>query len=360
MKRVRLLIKKLVLVFWLLILLLGVAAVTGWFYLQHWLQTPMSLPQQGYTYNLPAGRVLGHMAHDLANEGFLRQPRLLTLYARFTQATKIHAGEYFLPSGITPQALLAKLRRGEVVLYQVTLVEGWTYQQALTALHAKDTIQPLLRDKTEEQQLELLALPITHLEGWFFPETYSYARTTSDVEILRRAYAHMHQLLEQEWTVRAENLPYKNSYEALIMASIVERETGAEWERDKIAGVFVRRLQQGLRLQTDPTVIYGMGSAYKGNISRKNLRQATPYNTYMISGLPPTPIALPGRAAIHAALNPAGGNALYFVAKGDGSTHFSDTLVEHNRAVRQYQLKRRADYRSTPAPDQSSSTPVSP
>jgi UPF0755 protein len=292
------------------------------------------------------------MAHDLANEGFLQQPRLLTLYARFTHATKVHAGEYFLPAGITPQALLTKLRSGDVVLYQVTLVEGWTYQQALNALHAKNTIQPLLQDKTEEQQLALLELPISHPEGWFFPDTYSYVRATSDVEILRRAYTHMHQELERLWDTRAENLPYKDAYEALIMASIVERETGAEWERDQIASVFVRRLQQGLRLQTDPTVIYGMGSNYKGKISRKDLQQATPYNTYVISGLPPTPIALPGQAAIRAALNPADGKALYFVAKGDGSTHFSDTLAEHNAAVRRYQLKRRSDYRSTVLPSQ--------
>lgn len=360
MKFFRRTVKKLIAILRLLILLAIMFSLGAWFYLQHWLNAPLELPDEGVTYQLESGRVLGHMAHDLAKEGFLQHPRLLILYARFSNATKVHAGEYFLPNGITPQQLLEKLRKGDVVLYQVTLVEGWTYQQALAALHARETINPLLRDKTFAQQLEFLELPITHPEGWFFPETYRYARGTSDVEILRRAYMQMQQLLQQYWENRAEDLPYKDAYEALIMASIVERETGAEWERDQIAGVFVRRLQRGMRLQTDPTVIYGMGSAYQGKITRKDLQQATPYNTYVIHGLPPTPIALPGSAAIEAALNPAEGSSLYFVAKGDGTTHFSATLDEHNRAVRRYQLKRRSDYRSTIAPGQAPETPAMP
>lgn len=343
-----------------LIVLTLLAGISGWFYLQHWLTTPLALPQAGYHYQLHSGRVLGHLAHDLSQQGFLQHPRLLTLYARFSNATKVHAGEYYFPHGITPQQLLEKLRKGDVVLYQVTLVEGWTFRQALTLLHSKDTIKPLLQGKTEAEQLALLALPISHPEGWFFPDTYVYPRDMTDVEILRRAYTQMQQQLQELWDSRAENLPYKDVYEALIMASIVERETGAEWERDQIAGVFVRRLQKGMRLQTDPTVIYGMGEAYKGKITRKNLQQATPYNTYVIKGLPPTPISLPGRAALQASLNPAEGDALYFVAKGDGTTHFSATLAEHNRAVRRYQLNRRSDYRSTLTPGQSVEQSVNP
>ena len=332
-------------------------AVSALFYFQRWLQTPLVLPAEGYTYNLQAGRTLSHLAHDLAGKEILRHPKLLTLYARLSDSTQVHAGEYFLSEGITPQAMLEKLRKGDVVLYQVTLVEGWTFKQALAVLQAQPGINSLLAEKSEAQQLALLDLPIEHPEGWFFPDTYTYVRNTTDAEILRQAYAQMQQVLLPLWNARAENLPYKTPYEALIMASIIERETGAEWERDEVAGVFVRRLARGMRLQTDPTVIYGMGEAYNGKITRKDLRQATPYNTYVVSGLPPTPIALPGRAAIYAALNPAKGTALYFVAKGDGTTHFSDTLSEHNRAVRQYQLRRREDYRSTPPPANPSPNP---
>lgn len=333
---------------WFLLLAITVMLIGGWVYFQQWLTTPLKLPAAGYTYNLQNGKALGHMAHDLAREGVLDQPRLLTLYARITDATKVHAGEYFLPQGITPKQLLEKLYKGDVVLYQVTLVEGWTFKQAVKALQMVDTIAPLLTDKTDAEQLQLLDANLAHPEGWFFPDTYSYVRGTSDIQILRRAHLKMQKELEQLWASRAENLPYRDMYQALIMASIVERETGAEWEREKIAGVFVRRLQKGMRLQTDPTVIYGMGDNYKGKISRKNLQEPTPYNTYVINGLPPTPIALPGRAAIHAALNPEQGTALYFVAKGDGTTHFSDSLEEHNRAVRRYQINRRQDYRSAP------------
>lgn len=356
----RKMLKKIMRLLRVLMVLTVLVGVSAWLYVHHWLTTPLALPQAGYTYQLHSGRVLGHLAHDLAQQGFLQHPRLLTLYARFSNATKVHAGEYFLPYGVTPQQLLEKLRKGEVVLYQVTLVEGWTFRQALTLLHSKDTIKPLLQDKTEAEQLALLELPIDHPEGWFFPDTYLYPRDATDVEIMRRAYLQMQQLLQELWEARADNLPYKSPYEALIMASIVERETGAEWERDQIAGVFVRRLQKGMRLQTDPTVIYGMGEAYKGKITRKNLQQATPYNTYVIKGLPPTPISLPGRAALQATLNPADGNALYFVAKGDGTTHFSATLAEHNRAVRRYQLNRRSNYRSTVNPGQSAKELVNP
>lgn len=337
--------------FLLLVMLVCLALAAAWWHLERWLHAPLSLPEQGHTYDLLPGRALGHMAQDLADEGYLQQPRWLTLYARATDATHVQAGEYFLPQGLTPFGLLQKLQRGEVVLYQVTLVEGWNYQQVLATLHAKETLSAKLRDQSLEQQLALLAIEVDHPEGWFFPDTYSYTRGTSDVDLLRRAHARMQATLQTLWDQRAENLPYRDAYEALIMASIVERETGAPWERDQVAGVFVRRLQQSMRLQTDPTVIYGMGANFKGKITRKDLQTVTPYNTYTNFGLPPTPIAMPGKASIQAALHPADGNALYFVAKGDGTTYFSATLAEHNSAVRRYQKQRRADYRSTVTPN---------
>ncbi len=333
-----------------LVALLGIAV--SWWYLQHWLQTPLQISAQGFTYELKQGQSLGHLANDLGRTGILVHPRLLRLYARFIDANKVNAGEYFFPKGTTPESLLQKLIKGEVVLYQITFVEGWTVKQVLAALAKVDSVQQQLNGKTEAEQLALLNLPVQHLEGWIFPDTYSFSRNTPDVEILRNAYRKMQTLLDAEWEKRAANLPYKNPYEALIMASIVERETGHHSERDQIAGVFVRRLQQGMKLQTDPTVIYGMGDNYTGRITRKDLDEPTAYNTYVIPGLPPTPISLPSAASIKAVLNPAPGNALYFVAKGDGTSEFSDNLDAHNQAVRRYQLNRRSDYRAAPPPAQ--------
>mgnify|MGYP000117690741 FL=1 len=199
------------------------------------------------------------------------------------------------------------------------------------------------------QEIEkLLGLEATsHLEGQFYPDTYNFHKGDSDLDILKRAHNRLKTILGEEWAARQKDLPLESAYEALILASIIEKETGVPEERPEIAGVFVRRLQKKMRLQTDPTVIYGLGDNYQGNITRKHLRQDTIYNTYRISGLPPTPIALVGRAAIHAALNPKPGKSLYFVAKGDGSHYFSATLEEHNKAVRKFQLKRRSDYRSS-------------
>ena len=324
--------------------------LAAWFYVQHWLKAPLDIPEQGYVYELKQGYSLGHLANDLGSSGILRHPRLLRLYARIEDANKVHAGEYFFPQGTTPKSLLQKLLKGDVVLYQVTFVEGWTAKQALAALEKLDTVDHQLVGKSTAEQLALLALPVNDLEGWIFPDTYNFSRNTPDVEIVQNAYRKMQALLDAEWEIRAPNLPYKNTYEALIMASIVERETGHHSERNQIAGVFVRRLQQGMKLQTDPTVIYGMGDSYNGRITRKNLEEATAYNTYIIPGLPPTPISLPSAASIKAALNPAPGRTLYFVAKGDGTSEFSESLDAHNQAVRRYQLNRRSDYRAAPPP----------
>lgn len=325
-------------------------ALAAWLYVQDWLKAPLDIPEKGYVYELKTGHSLGHLANDLGSAGVLNHPRLLRLYARINNANKVHAGEYFFPKGTTPKSLLQKLIKGDVILYQVTFVEGWTAKQALAALEKMDVVQHQLAGKNPAEQLALLGLPVSDLEGWIFPDTYSFSRNTPDVEIVQKAYRRMRTLLDAEWEKRAPNLPYKNTYEALIMASIVERETGHHSERDQIAGVFVRRLQQGMKLQTDPTVIYGMGDNYKGRITRKNLEEPTAYNTYVIPGLPPTPIALPSVASIKAVLNPAPGRALYFVAKGDGTSEFSDSLEQHNQAVRRYQLNRRSDYRAAPPP----------
>lgn len=327
-----------------------ISATAGWFYFQNWLKTPLNIDSQGYRYELKQGQSLSHLANDLGAQNILDYPRLLRLYARFTDTNKVHAGEYLFAPGTTPETLLEKLKKGDVVLYQVTFVEGWTFKQALAALEKNTSVRHDLAGKSEAEQLSLLGLSITHPEGWFFPDTYSFSRNTSDVEILQKSYRKMENLLNAEWEKRSANLPYKNAYEALIMASIIERETGHHSERDQIAGVFVRRLQQGMKLQTDPTVIYGMGDNYQGRITRKNLEEATSYNTYVIEGLPPTPIALPSAASIKAALNPAAGTALYFVARGDGTSEFSATLDAHNQAVRRYQLNRRSDYRAAPPP----------
>lgn len=327
-----------------------ISATAGWFYFQGWLKTPLNIGADGYRYELKQGQSLGHLANDLGAQNILDYPRLLRLYARFTNTNKVHAGEYLFTPGTTPEILLEKLKKGDVVLYQVTFVEGWTFKQALAALEKNPSVRHDLAGKADTELLALLKLPITHPEGWFFPDTYSFSRNTSDVEILQKSYRKMESFLQEEWEKRTADLPYKNAYEALIMASIIERETGHHSERDQIAGVFVRRLQQGMKLQTDPTVIYGMGDNYQGRITRKNLEETTTYNTYVIDGLPPTPIALPSAASIKAALNPAAGNSLYFVAKGDGTSEFSATLDAHNQAVRRYQLNRRSDYRAAPSP----------
>ncbi|ACE86155.1 endolytic transglycosylase MltG [Cellvibrio japonicus] len=349
--------KLLILVFVVLLVALGLA-YGAWRYFNYWLDQPLAIPAEGYVYELKPGQSLGHLAAQLGADGVLEHPVLLRVYGRLQNAHKIHAGEYRFDVGATPKSLVSKLLKGEVILYQVTIVEGWTYAQALDAVGKSPYLRHLLTGKDMEAQKVLLGLEDMHPEGWFFPDTYSFPRNTTDVDLLRQAHQKMRHELERAWENRAGQLPYKTPYEALIMASIIERETGHHAERDQIAGVFVRRLQQGMRLQTDPTVIYGMGEKYQGRISRKHLQEATAYNTYVIDGLPPTPIALPSAASIRAALHPADGNALYFVAKGDGTSEFSATLSEHNAAVRRYQLKRRADYRSSPpSPQSTNQTP---
>ncbi len=282
------------------------------------------------------------VANDLSGKGILRQPFYLRALALdMGVSNKIKAGEYLIPAKTTPEKLLDQLVRGKVIEYSLTLIEGWTFKQALAAVRSHPMIVQTLTSLSTDQIMERLGHAGVYPEGRFFPDTYLFPRGTTDAGVLKRAYQRMEKVLAEEWQGRAEGLPIKTPYEALILASIVEKETGVADERTQVAGVFTRRLQKGMLLQTDPTVIYGMGETYDGNIRRKDLRADTPYNTYVHPGLTPTPIALPGREAIHAALHPAEGDALYFVATGQGGHYFSATLKEHNQAVQKYQINRK-------------------
>ena len=251
----------------------------------------------------------------------------------------LKAGEYQLNPGLTSSELLAVLVSGKAKQYSITFPEGWTFKQIHKEINHNSKIKHTLDKLADTAILAQLGGNENHPEGLFFPDTYHFDKNTTDISLLQRAYFKMQQTLKEEWENRASDLPLKTPYEALILASIVERETGAPSERQAIAGVFIRRLRKGMLLQTDPTVIYGMGENYKGDIRYKDLKTATPYNTYVIKGLPPTPIAMPGKEAIHAALHPAAGNSIYFVSRGNGSHVFSATLKDHNHAVNTYQRK---------------------
>ncbi len=332
----------------LCLVLIIASAYVLWEAKSRW-ESELQLSAEGYGLVIKPGQTLKSVALQLESDGVYAHPWLLRLYGRWSGLDQqIKRGEYLVPPGTTPLGLLGLLQSGKVISYQVTLPEGITLVRALEILGEE---QNLLHELDGDGDARLAALTSEYpgSEGLFFPDSYRYERGASDWDILQRAHRTMVQVLEEEWQAREENLPYQSAYEALIMASIVERETGMVEERGEIAGVFVRRLNKNMRLQTDPTVIYGLGTNYKGNLKRSHLNdKSNPYNTYRHKGLPPTPIALPGRAAIHAALHPRAGKSLYFVARGDGGHYFSETLAEHQQAVRKYQLNRRADYRSTP------------
>jgi len=316
--------------------------VLGWIWMsyQAFLSTPMRLPETGLVLLVEKGTNLRLLGQDLEQRGVLKNADLLYWHARWHGlADRIRAGEFLIPQGTTPPAMLDILISGRPVAYRLTLVEGWNFQQVLQAVANNPVLKHTLDSDNSEAIMQQLGYPGIHPEGRFFPDTYAFPRGTTDVEFLQRAYRRMVDELAQAWAGRAEDIAVGTPDEALILASIIEKETGVASEREMIAGVFSRRLKRGMKLQTDPTVIYGMGERYKGNIRRSDLREDTPYNTYLHKGLPPTPICMPGRGAIDAALHPAPGKALYFVANGDGSHVFSETLQQHNAAVRKYQLK---------------------
>jgi UPF0755 protein len=331
--------------------LLLIVSVLYWS-LQRWLNTPLKLfanHPQGLILVVESGDTLSKIAHQLHAKKLLDLPTLFILYARLTGQAQIKIGEYLLPTQTTPLTLLEQLQSNNVIMHKVILLEGKTFDDFLATLQQQEKIRTVIQSTEHASILNQLSLNIDHLEGWFFPDTYTYIAGTTDKALLLQAHQRMREILAEEWRQRQVNLPYKDAYEALIMASVIEKETGIAEERRQIAGVFVRRLQRGMRLQTDPTVIYGLGNRYAGNLNRLHLREANPYNTYVINGLPPTPIAMPGRGAIYAALHPADGDSLFFVAKGDGSHYFSTTLMEHNKAVKKYQIQKRiTDSQSIP------------
>ena len=323
--------------------IIAASFAAGWLLMdvQGYVQSPLPL-RQPLRLQVAPGDNLTAVARALHEQGILTHPRYLLWYARWEgEADRIQAGEYALQPGMTPAQLLERLVKGEVAQYSLTIPEGWTFHQMLAALEASEVLRHTLTGLDDAAIMARLGHAGEHPEGRFYPDTYLFPRGASDLDILRQAYAAMERHLAGEWAARAPGLPYETPYEALILASIIEKETAIPEERPLIAGVFVRRLQRGMRLQTDPTVIYGLGEAFDGNLRRRDLERPGPYNTYRHRGLPPTPIALPGGAAIHAALHPAPGDALYFVARGDGSHQFSATIEAHNAAVLRYQKQGR-------------------
>ena len=311
--------------------------------------TPLRVAEGGVAFEIPVGSSFASVSNKLVAAELMDSDRWFRLYVRWhDKAGSIHAGDYLIAEGTTPEALLDQFTNGSVRLYTFTLVEGWNSREVLAALHANESVRATMTDEDWPALLESLGAQIMHPEGLFLPETYRFPKNTTDKDLLRQAYALMQTVLAEEWQSRSADAPVASAYEALILASIVEKETARGDERPKISGVFARRLQKRMRLQTDPTVIYGIGPAFDGNLTRKHLTTDTPYNTYTRHGLPPTPIAMPGRAAINAALNPEAGSALYFVATGlgDGSHKFSDSKADHDAAVAEYLTRLRQQRRS--------------
>lgn len=326
--------------------LLILSLLVGWllFDFRNFLNTPLQIPPAGETVQIKPGASVRKIAQELHKRALLQHPTYFVWLARIKgYAHRIKAGEYLIPPGSTAEDVFEQWVAGEVVLHALTVIEGWTFKQMLQAIHASPVITPLLQDSTHPEIMDRLGLSGQHPEGLFLPETYHFPRGITDIEFLHRAYQAMQSVLTREWENRDTQVKLKTPYEALILASIIEKETGMSNERGKISGVFNRRLSRGMKLQTDPTVIYGMGASYDGDIRSKDLRTDTPYNTYTRYGLPPTPIAMPSAEAVYAALHPEPGESLYFVARGDGSHVFSNTLAEHNKAVKAYltSLKRK-------------------
>lgn len=321
---------------WLLLLALAWCGAAAW-----WLYQPLELLHSPLELEIEHGTTPRGVAQEVVAAGVRTDARLLYWWFRFSgQDRQIKAGNYELERGTTPYSLLQKLARGEESLQALTLVEGWNWRQVRAALLREDGLRHDSASLSDTALMERLGRAGTPPEGRFFPDTYTYAKGSSDIALLRRALHAMDRHLEAIWAQRASDTPLQSPQQALVLASIVEKETGRASDRALIAGVFVNRLRVGMLLQTDPTVIYGLGEKFDGNLRKKDLQTDTPWNTYTRAGLPPTPIAMPGKAALMAAVQPEATKALYFVAKGDGTSHFSASLDEHNRAVNRYQRGR--------------------
>ncbi len=314
----------------------GIAAGLAW-----WLQRPLPVPPQGFAFEVRPGATLTSVARELFTAGIVPHERALVALARWKRADRnIKAGNYEIASGTTLPALLDRLTQGDVTLAAITLVEGTTFADVKRALAEHARVAKTVLDLADADLMAKLGATQTAAEGWFFPDTYFFSSGATDLSILRRAHRLMKSRLESAWAQRSPDLPLRDPYEALILASIVEKETGRPADRPLVASVFVNRLRLGMRLQTDPTVIYGLGERFDGNLRKHDLEADGPYNTYTREGLPPTPIALPGQESIDAVLNPPHTDYLYFVSRGDGSSHFSTNLADHARAVARYQKGR--------------------
>lgn len=326
----------------LLVLLAVLVALVALERYREFSNAALDIPDQEMLYSVPPGSSLNKLAYDLHKRNIISYPRLFILLGREMEAARrLQAGEYILQQGLTPRTLLELLVEGKVNQYELTLIEGHSFKEMLQRVQADPVLVQTLSDETDAEIMSFLEQPEQHPEGRFLPDTYYFTRGMTDLEFLKRAWQAMNDELTIAWEGREEGLPLQTPEEALILASIVEKETGVAEERPVIAGVFVRRLQKGMRLQTDPTVIYGIGDAYDGNIRKRDLLKDTPYNTYTRAGLPPTPIAMPGADAIHAVLHPARGKSLYFVSMGEGRHYFSATLKQHNLAVDKFQKKKK-------------------
>ena len=316
---------------------LFLAAVSGGVF--YWLvSSPLKLKSDPVEFHIASGSGMRAVAGEIASAGVVINPWVLIVLGRVLRVeTSIKAGSYEISRGASTLDLLKKLTRGDVTQTEIAFIEGWTFHQMRERLDAHPDLRHDSKGLPESEIMRLIGAPERFAEGLFFPDTYLVSKKSSDIDVLGRAYRTMQRHLAREWSARATRLPYGNAYQALIMASIVEKETGRDQDRPLVAAVFINRLRQGMLLQTDPTVIYGIGGGFDGNLRKSDLLADTPYNTYVRGGLPPTPIAMPGIASIQAALHPAQSQAVFFVARGDGSSQFSATLEEHNQAVNRYQ-----------------------
>jgi UPF0755 protein len=322
-----------------LLVLAGIFLFTAWFAYQ--VNRPVQLPVVPYEFSIEPGSSLRSVARQLADAGVLRDVWSFVLLSRVMGlASSLKAGDYEIAVSTSSVELLERITKGDVNQSEIRFIEGWTFLQLRQVLDENSAIRHDTTNLSDEEILRLIGASETAAEGLFFPDTYFFARGSSDVAILRRAYHAMQNHLNREWDIRAVNLPLTDPYQALILASIVEKETGKESDRTMVAGVFVNRLRLSMLLQTDPTIIYGLGKKFDGNLRKKDLLADQEYNTYTRRGLPPTPIAMPGLPSIQAVLNPAKTDALYFVSKGNGESHFSSNLADHNRAVSKYQKRR--------------------